>query len=131
MKTVGSPLAGTSIGRWLKLITVSILMRLDVYKRQVQGELDAARLALDALHRIQHLEGPAVAVVHPLRLDRRDVLVIFVYNAGAGGDTCGVSEGDVDGIVVHPGLVPNSDLLLPVLLAVNGDLCLLYTSRCV
>ena len=88
----------------------------------VQGELDAACLALDALHRIQYLEGPAVAIVHPLRLDRRDVLVIFVYNAGAGGDTCGVSEGDVDGIVVHPGLGPNSELLLLVLLAVNGDL---------
>ena len=52
----------------------------------VQGELDAACLALDALHRIQYLEGPAVAVVHPLRLDRRDVLVILVHNAGAGGD---------------------------------------------
>ncbi len=95
----------------------------------VQGELDAARLALDALHRIQHLEGPAVAVVHPLRLDGRDVLVILVHNTGAGGDTCGVSEGDVDGIVVYPGFAPDGELLLLVLLAVNGDLVSRVTIR--
>ena len=85
-----------------------------------EGELDVPALALDAASGIDDLELAGVAVPGGLCGDGVDLPVVQVHDLRPDGDGAGVGKGHRHIVVVHPGLAPDREHLLEVVLAADG-----------
>ena len=86
-----------------------------------EGDLDAPGLPLHALHGVENLELAGVAVIGGLSGDGSDLVVVHVHDPRALRHLRGVGEVHGHIVVIYPGLTPDSEHLLLVLLPVDGD----------
>ena len=88
---------------------------------RAERKLDAASLPGHGIRRIQHLEFAGIATAGRFRGDDADLLVVHVDDLGASGHSRGISEGDIDAIIAHPGLRSDGEHLLEVFLTIDCD----------
>ena len=85
-----------------------------------EAQLNAAGLPLNGACGIQDFELTGVALSGGLGGDDVDLPVVHVHDLGPRGNSGGIGEGHIDGVVTHPGVRGDGEDLLQILLTIDG-----------